>query len=208
MRLASRHPLRKWLGRKHSAAKPILAVAVVSLILTALGTGTALASTNRSVPSFAGQARSAGLTASQTWELQREVNSYLRKFGGTQVAINQVDFPGGNIVFAVPGERFAHEVTGSPSASGLHRRDGENCPYLDFCAFQGTDYSGNAVDLYQCNQWHGTLWTSNGSWKNDQTPGTQAHILYADGTKYTTPGAWSANSDFSWADVTAYEACT
>lgn len=181
------------------------ATAATALIAFAVAEGTASASTSGTQPNFAAQARGYGLSSTQAGELQQEVNAYITKHGGTQAAINEVKFTGGAIVFVVPGQKYARPVTSVATAVPA---TGETCPYLDFCPFENTNYEGTEYYLTQCNVYTYIPWTTTGSWKNDQSPGTSAYIYNLNGSlRLKTPGAWSGDTSYNWAPVGSVEAC-
>jgi hypothetical protein len=177
----------------------------------------ASASAGGAQPSFAAQARSAGLTGTQIAELQKEVNAYIRRYGGTQVAINQVAFNGGNITFVVPGQRYAKAVTSSGAAAPTAGRragaklngvavsatpDTASCPYLYFCAYKGTYFSGTKLEFYYCGEFYDMPWDSIGSWYNDQTEGDQATFYGADANVlYRTQPAPTSAPVYGWGPV-------
>lgn len=183
------------------ALRAIVVLAAAGAVCT-VAVGTASASQS-DAGSFAARASSAGLTTGQIKVLQNEVDAFIAEDGGTQVAINKVDFTGGSILFVVPGQTYAQEVGAGPSAVTT----GETCPYQYFCAYHGTNYTGTAIELTQCGVWTLMPWTVTGSWKNDQTPGTSAYFDMTNGTVYRTPGAWSGDTSYNWAPVLAIEAC-
>jgi hypothetical protein len=148
--------------------------------------------------SFAAQARSAGLTGAQIAELQKEVNAYIRTYGGTQVAINKVDFRGGNITFAVPGQRYADAITSSGSATP----EDADCPSQYFCAYSGTYFSGTKLEFYYCGDFYDMPFFGVGSYYNNQTEGDVATFWGADGNVvgHSEP-AVSALSGYDWIPV-------
>jgi hypothetical protein len=158
----------------------------------------ASASTRDAQLSFAARARSAGLTGAQIAELQREVNAYIGRYGGTQVAINKVDFKGGNITFVVPGHRYAGTITSSGSATP----DTASCPSEYFCAYSGTDFSGTKLEFYYCGEFYDMPFYGVGSYYNDQTEGDVATFYGADGNVigYSEP-AVSALNTYDWIPV-------
>ncbi|WP_369215326.1 hypothetical protein [Streptomyces flavofungini] len=135
------------------------------LLMLATGVGTAEAgsaasagpgSAGTGTPSaarFAQPAESAHLTSAQTTALQADVDRYLKKMGGTQVALNKVDLNGkGEVLVALPGEAHPRDFTsgdgtraaadpclGTPGVSG------------NFCAYQRDNFSGSIIKMSQCN---------------------------------------------------------
>lgn len=183
------------------------AALAVGLTLGAAGAAGAAQSSAAGTPSsFAAQARAAGLTSAQVATLQGEANGFIAEHGGTQVALNKVQFPGGDILFAVPGETYARDL-GTASTDTTAPAVDETCPILYFCAYHGTNYTGTAIQLTQCNVQTVMPWTVTGSWKNDQSEGTRAYFTLIDGSVVATPGAWSADPSYDWAPVLLIEAC-
>src|SRR5262245_15813256 len=61
---------------------------------------------------FAEQAETANLTQAQVTALQSDVDTYLKKLGGKQVALNQIDLNGeGTVLVALPGETHPRDFT-------------------------------------------------------------------------------------------------
>ncbi|MFG3494156.1 hypothetical protein [Streptomyces sp. NPDC047928] len=179
--------------------KPATAIAAaLVLIATTMFGFTATAAANAAAPTgeqqFAAQAKAAGLTAAEAAELQSTVDGYVAREGGTQVAANKVAVPGkGEITVALPGERYARDLTTGARAS---------CPYENFCMFTGTYYSGTQFNLWKCQSYALSHWNSSGSWINNQTPGTRARFQDRNrNTIYTTPGAYAESPDYNWVPV-------
>ena len=165
--------------RVRFALSRALATGAAIAVTLAVATGPASASAAGARSSFAAQARSHGLSSAQIGVLQREVNAYIAKYGGNQIAINEVAFTGGNTVFAVPGQKYAYPVTAA--RAGVNTGPGEICPYEYFCTFALANFEGSESEFYRCND---TLKNNNnGSWKNDQTPGIKATLYIEDYSK-------------------------
>ncbi|GID30453.1 hypothetical protein [Paractinoplanes brasiliensis] len=83
------------------------------------------------------------------------------------------------------------------------------CPYYTFCAFPYANFRGQAVYAEDCAAVYKFRWSStNGSWINNQTPGTRARINYMDGTHWYVPGAYSEQSSgMGWYRVDSIEPC-
>jgi hypothetical protein len=64
------------------------------------------------------------------------------------------------------------------------------------------------MKMYYC-QSYGIPWVGNGSWINDQTPGTRARFYNDNGTLiYTTPAPYSYNDNYStWTNVHTIRPC-
>ena len=157
----------------------------------------------RSQP-FAAQAAAAHLTAAQTTALQSKVNGYLTKLGGKQVALNQIAFDGGEILVALPGEAHPRSFAG-PQVALADMCAGQLNGY--FCVFQSTYYTGDELAWWKCASYP-MLWSGYGSWKNNQTAGTQAVFRnYSGGVIYTTPGAYSYSPNYNWTPVYHINIC-
>jgi hypothetical protein len=191
--------------RVRFALSRALATGAAIALTLAVATGPASASAAGARSSFAAQARSHGLSSAQIGVLQREVNTYIAKYGGKQIAINEVAFTGGNTVFAVPGQKYAYPVTAA--RAGVNTGPGEICPYEYFCTFALANFEGSESEFYRCND---TLKNNNnGSWKNDQTPGVKATLyiynttVHKYGTVITAP---AYSNDAHWTSgVVMYE---
>ncbi|WP_405439441.1 peptidase inhibitor family I36 protein [Streptomyces avidinii] len=84
------------------------------------------------------------------------------------------------------------------------------CPYEYFCAYPQPGFGGTPIMLRQCNDVRYIPWTTNnGSWINNQTPGTRARFILAGerGDAYTY-GAYSAvSSGIDWNTVLYIDPC-
>ncbi|QQC87376.1 peptidase inhibitor family I36 protein [Streptomyces alfalfae] len=179
------------------------------LLMLATGVSTAEAGSGASAASrFAQQAESAHLTSAQTAALQADVDRYLKKMGGTQVALNKIDLKGkGEILVALPGEARPRDF-----ASGDGTRAAAD-PCLDvpgvsgnFCAYQRDNYSGSIIKMRQCNtKYYVSTWGRGGSWINDQTRNVEsrrARMYNPNGTMiYKTPRAFSSDPHGDWNPV-------
>lgn len=157
---------------------------------------------------FAAQAKAAGLTRAQTAALQTEVNAYLKKMGGKQVSLNEIEFDGaGKLLVALPGEAHPRDFT-----SG----DGTRLAYdpcsLDnnngyFCAYNLTGYRGSELAWFYCGVYN-MPWVANGSWMNNQYHGTQAIFYNSIGAiQYITPPAFSSSSTYNWTPIYKIRPC-
>jgi hypothetical protein len=194
-------------SRTRSAVLTLLGV----LLALAAATSTATASTNTasSHPAFGTQASSLGLTSTQAATLQAEVNGYISKLGGTQVAINKINLNNrGYVLLALPGKQ-----TLVPHV----------CGYGYFCAYSGANFTGDSVNMYYCHRYlipFTSSWrTGSGSWANNQyknTP-TRARItptrarMYNRATPrrliYTTPKPYSQDKHANWTPVAIVQPC-
>ncbi|MCC3777651.1 hypothetical protein [Streptomyces sp. UNOB3_S3] len=179
------------------AAMTVAATALAGSLIGATGT----ASATGTQQDFAAQAKTAGLTVSQTKELQGRVDGYLKALGGEQVAANKIEIEGGTVLLALPGEERARD---------LKAKDAKfvDCPYENFCMFRGTYYTGDQMNLYNCRNYGLTNWVGNGSWWNRQTPGTQARLLGQSGNLVTlTAGAESWQAVYNWDPIWTVRPC-
>ncbi|MER5771620.1 hypothetical protein [Streptomyces sp. NPDC001985] len=150
---------------------------------------------SRSASDFMSQSRSLGLTAVQARALQAEADANVSRTGGTQVAPNKIDLGGATMTLAVPGEKYARDLTQPGSA-----RAAASCGYGHMCAYKERNYVGNTIDMVRCADYR-IPWVTRGSWINNQTTGTRARFKSSDGVvRWTSPGAYSVdpNADWSW----------
>ncbi|MFK4070815.1 hypothetical protein [Streptomyces sp. NPDC029674] len=187
----------------------VATAAVGGLLMLVAGVGTAEAGSGPSTASrFAQQAESARLTSAQTTALQADVDRYLKKMGGTQVALNKIDLNGkGEVLVALPGEAHPRDF-----ASGNGMRAAAD-PCLDvpgvsgnFCAYQKNEFQGTIIKMRQCNtKYYVSTWGAGGSWVNDQTRNVEsrrARMYNPSGTLvYKTPRAYSSDAYGDWRPV-------
>jgi hypothetical protein len=106
------------------------------------------------------------LSPEQARFLQARVDRVAARTGGTQVAINQVVWDGGDTLIPLPGEKRAREL-GVTTSGTVH-----GCEYYQFCTYGTRHFSGMVDRMSSCG-WH----VSHGSFQsyvNNQTPGTRA----------------------------------
>jgi hypothetical protein len=97
-----------WLLR--GAALIGLALPAALMLGPAASQASALPSAN-----FAAQARAAHLSTAQRATLQSEVNKIIARYGGRQVALNEIALPhGASVLFPLPGQRVARVLPGTP----------------------------------------------------------------------------------------------
>lgn len=98
--------------------------------------------------------------------------------------------------------------TGVLAASPTQAAAGD-CPYTYFCAYEGPGYTGNFVKMWQCSDVRWIPWTTtNGSWINNQTPGTRARFDLSNGSSAHTYGAYYAVSGgINWNTVYHIDPC-
>jgi len=158
----------------------------------ATGTATASSNTASSHPDFGTQARSLGLTSAQANTLQAQVNSYLSKLGGSQVAINKINLDNkGYVLFPLPGKKAAANF----------------CSLYYFCAYSQPNFDGLAINMYKCGL-YSIPFKGIGSWANNQTKGTRAAMYDTTGKLiYTTPGAYSQDTSGDWTPIASVRNC-
>lgn len=145
---------------------------------------------------FMSQSKSLGLTPAQAKALQAEAEVNVARTGGTQVAPNKIDLGGATMTLAVPGEKYARDLTQPRST-----RAAASCAHGHMCAYRGRNYSGNTIDMYRCADYR-IPWATRGSWINNQTAGTRARFKSSDGVvRWTSPGAYSSDPDADWSWV-------
>jgi hypothetical protein len=158
---------------------------------------------------FATQAKTARITNSQASALKSEVNRYLKKTGGKQVALNKIEVKGnGTLLVAIPGEAHPRDFASGNGARFAADPCLTGAVYSGyFCVYSGTVYSGSYYYWYACGT-RGMPWGGNGSWINDQTPGTRATFYNSSGgVYYTTPAPYSSNQSYNWTPVWNVKNC-
>jgi hypothetical protein len=156
--------------------------------------------------SFAAQAGAAGLTASQAKALQEQVDGRLAGVDGRQVSANKIALTNGaSLVVAVPGEKFARDLT---APNGRQQALAWECDYEYFCMYRGPNGTGDRLALYTCQNHGLTNWTGVGSFFNNQTPGTKAQFKNKSGAVInTTLGAPSYHGSYNWDPVWTVKPC-
>ncbi|GAB3942779.1 hypothetical protein GCM10027614_30430 [Micromonospora vulcania] len=187
---------------KRQVLQSIVYTILASLVLVISGTGPATAAPAQR-PAFADQAQRAGLSSAQSRQLQAEVDSYLAKLGGNQVAANEISLgQGARILVALPGERKARSLT-----SALREPNG--CPYQYLCAYQYQNFEGSAYHVTKCGSTNAPYipWSGYGSWRNNQTSGTRPVFWRCSGYLDWMPPAYSSNSSYDWTPICYTQAC-
>jgi hypothetical protein len=150
--------------------------------LTRLFTATAALVALAAAPAMAQDARAAAtdarlraqieandLSPRQARSLQARVDRVIARTGGTQVAINQVIWDGGDTLVPLPGEHRARELgtaAGAPS---------DRCNYYQFCTYYNRNFTGIESRMQSCVL-HIDRAGIFGSYVNNQTPGTRARF--------------------------------
>jgi hypothetical protein len=126
--------------------------------------------------------------------LQARADEYLAVLGedATQVGPDKITLPGATLVLAVPGAA----------------RLAVPCPYTYFCAYSAQSFTGDAFLLEDCGRTTTIPWITTGSWKNNQTPGTQPWLYFFDDPAWHMPGAYAEQATgVNWSPVRAIDPC-
>jgi len=193
-----------------SAIKAGIAVAIAATLGLMAGVGTASASTTAIQPRITAEAHAAGISVAKADKLQQEVTSFIRAHGGTQTALNVVDFSGGRITFVVPGEKYARDLatTDRPLAAATA------CSYKAFCAYSAIDYGGDEVSAFDnCEYLTLPDFIGEGSYISELPIYTSA-TWYGESYNvlYVTPDTTSSDPEFgnpevNWTPVWYIKAC-
>jgi hypothetical protein len=153
-----------------------------------------------------GSGRAAGLTAAQADALQAKADKYLAALGkdAAQVGPDKITVGGNVLLLAVPGEAHPRGLSSTADA-----RLAISCPYTYFCAYSREWFTGDAFLLEDCNVGALIPWVSTGSWKNNQTPGTQPWLYFNTGQDpWHMPGAYAEQaSGVGWSPVYGIDPC-
>lgn len=179
----------------------------------------------------------AHLSASQQATLQGEVNKIIARYGGRQVALNEVALPhGASVLFPLPGQRVAHILLGTPRlpvskakanqpkagyapawtiGQTWYAPDGAACPFHYFCSWQGQSFTGLQWNVSQCGIWQeypGSGWDGYGSWANNQRPEPTDLGDANKGLLYQLSSHFSStgpnlSTSFNWGPVWYVNAC-
>ena len=177
---------------RRSIHRSLIGAAGAALVLTLV---TATPASAAASP-FTVQARTAGLSTAQVKALQHAVDGYVAQTGGTQVSANRVNFAGGNVIVAVPGQKYAKDLADQGKAVPMSY---SNCLLGDFCAYSGGSGTGTMKSYYICQDVV-PFSSGQGSVYNHQTGGAPAYLYRyrSNGTTYlaltlTPPNkaAWS-----------------
>ena len=116
------------------------------------------------------------LSPRQARSLQARVDRVIARTDGTQVAINQVVWDGGDTLVPLPGERRARELgTPGPASSARRGRSPDQCTHDQFCTYWGPDFTGIQSRMMSCTL-HNDREESSGPHRQPQTPGTRARF--------------------------------
>jgi peptidase inhibitor family I36 len=187
--------------------RAVAVCALATVLVGAVGSGPAMAEESGK---FAEQARSAGLSSVQATELQKAVNKHLAANpGSVQTAANRIDFAGGSVLLALPGEKTARDLpsTDKVSAVAAAAAAAGTCAYNYACFWSGENYTGSVYRLFYCNTWQTIPWYTKGSWKNNQSTGTKIGIDPINSGPYYAFPAYSAVTPVYWENIYRVSAC-
>ncbi|MEU3723018.1 hypothetical protein [Streptomyces sp. NPDC031705] len=147
----------------------ILAMMTATAALMAGPVLTAEASTSTA---FSQQTRAAGLTAAQAAELQQRVDAVLASDPqARQTSANKLTTAGGELVLRAPGQTETRDLA-APGVA-LACNDGHLCI---------RDGQGNNYDYYRCG-YYSFSGIGDGTFNNNQTPGTRARFYNQNGSE-------------------------
>ncbi|MFF2079289.1 hypothetical protein ACFVXG_31610 [Kitasatospora sp. NPDC058162] len=183
----------------------LLSAALLAFFTALVGGGQATAAPGAAA--FTAQARAAGLTTDQAASLQEKADSYLSTTGGTQVAPNRIQLDGATLYLTVPGEDHPRDLAGA-GALAYDPCAGGGADYKHMCAYRGTWYSGDEVDMYNCGRYYFSTWSGPGSWDNNQSTGTVARMYGPSGARvFSTDPAHSQDPNGNWSPVHSVVNC-
>ena len=139
--------------------------------VTALFAGsTAVASAATPESDFRAQAQADGLSSAQAESLQKRVDAVLEgQAGGRQVSANKVRYDGLTVTVDPRWKANGGKSTKANLA----------CGYGHLCiTVRGTNF-----DFYKCQKWNVSNWYGDGTFENNQTPGTVARFYNQDGSE-------------------------
>jgi hypothetical protein len=165
---------------------PMCAVALVALVgLTAAPTAADDMSRDVGYPAaqrseLEAQAVANDLSPDEARSVQAQIDEVVADTGGTQVAINQVRWDGGDTLVPLPGEAQARELGVAPTAAAAH-----GCDRDQFCLYENPNYTGIVARMSSCT-WHDVGGKYFESYVNGLRPaGTRAHFYRSDLTQVT-----------------------
>lgn len=147
-----------------------LAAGITTVITALTCVAAAAASAVPTDGKFQAQIAANHLSPAQARTLQAHVDRVVARTGGTQVAINQVAWKGGDTLISLPGESRARELGVAPKAGTV-----EDCDYYQFCTYGTYDYA-EMIDRMSSCTWHITHGWIFVAYVNNQTPGTRARF--------------------------------
>jgi hypothetical protein len=194
----------RWLPRGAAVIALILPAALILGPAASNASSAPLAhASSLPLANFAAQAKAAHLSAAQQASLQSEVNHIIARYGGRQVALNEIALGrGAFMLFPLPGQSVARILPGTPSlpvntAKVAHAArnavrpawstgetwyepdGGASCPFYYFCMWQNNFFKGVQFNVSWCNVWQelpGSGWNGDGSFVNNQSFYTDAYL--------------------------------
>ena len=177
--------------------------ATASLATVMAMAGTAGAEARHSPAPFAAQAQAFGLSTGEARALQNRADTHLAEEGGTQIAANKIRLTDGSmLVLALPGGHAAYGKDSNGQALAQYP-----CDFGHFCAFSGTNFTGDVRDYFKCRE-NPMPFTGRGSWENNQYTGTIANFESSDHvSRWHDDGAYSEDKDADWTWVVWLRNC-
>ncbi|GGR86473.1 hypothetical protein GCM10010252_26420 [Streptomyces aureoverticillatus] len=199
-------------GRNAVTTKPKIAIATAVMALTALTLISPAASadgttSNRADKAFGAQAAAAGLSDADAQSLQARIDARIRETGGTQTAANEIVLPDkSELLLPLPGEKYARDLD-APTQSNRAQAP-SSCAFYNFCAYKGTNFTGEVKRQKRCNDPINITWVGYGSWSNNQSDEQRARMYGVDGRLiHTTRPAYSEDRSGDWTRVYKVDAC-
>ncbi|MFF4172183.1 hypothetical protein [Streptomyces sp. NPDC001744] len=144
---------------------------------------------------YAEQARAAGLSGARAGELQRRVDAVLaQEPRARQISANRLATAGGTVTVAVPGLPGARDLASPDRAV--------SCADGHLCIVDGRGYT---YDYYRCGYYDFTG-VGDGTFNNNQTPGTRARFYNQNGSERWSNVAKSTGTA-SWTPVFHIRPC-
>jgi len=102
------------------------------------------------------------------------------------------------------GQQAAVTQTVATQAVAVMEATSHGCPFLGFCIYSGTNFSGSTLVLFSCVLSSISL-VGKGSWVDNERQGTRATFYLRSGGTFVTPPAptQSASYDFTNSTLTS-----
>ncbi|WP_426365310.1 peptidase inhibitor family I36 protein [Streptomyces sp. E-08] len=186
--------------RTRGWAKALIALMMTLLALVAAPSAAGAATAGGE---FAAQARSAGLNDAQAKSLQNRVDGYLAKNHGTQIGANKIALTGGELLLTLPGEQKARDLGAADAGVAAG-----GCPYTYVCAYKYENFTGDQMNLFDCNTLNPIGWGGTGSWINNQRSTLYARFYDINANLgWTSPGGYSEDRHAPWGWVYYLSPC-
>ncbi|MEU8353115.1 hypothetical protein [Streptomyces sp. NPDC048845] len=191
---------KRLFGRSLGLVLAVVATSALSAPVAAAGTPAA---------DFGAQVRAAGLTPAEARTLQARVADELAREGGVRTAANEITRANGTeLLLVLPGETYARDLDAPATQNVGAAAAPSSCAYYTFCAYRGTNFTGDVLRQKRCADIIYINWFGNGSWSNNQSSGARARMYgSANNVIYTTPGAYSEDRVGDWSPVFHVDAC-